>query len=206
MQKLESSLTFNEENHEYRLNGLVIPSVTQIIEWVFRSFDGVKESFLEEASWRGTCVHKAVYLHELSILDWNTLDTQFVPYLEAWILFKKQTGFITDPEFMEKPCFHPVYKYGMTPDIPGSLFGVKTLLDIKTGNILPIAALQLAAYQEGINATKPKEKIKARYAIQLKKDGKYKLSDEFKTKTDFNTFLCAMSVYNWKGNNYGKHN
>lgn len=53
---------FNEETHEYTLNGKVIPSVTQILEKTLfeKKYDGVSEETLKKAAEYGTLIHKEI--------------------------------------------------------------------------------------------------------------------------------------------------
>lgn len=58
MEKFE----FNEETHTYRLNGKVIPSVTQIINEVlfYNKYSSVSEDTLELAKNKGSLIHKEI--------------------------------------------------------------------------------------------------------------------------------------------------
>jgi hypothetical protein len=201
-------LTFNEEKHEYQLNGVVIPSVTQIINSVLRPFEKINPAVLERAAWRGTCIHKMIELFELGTLDMSTVDHQFVPYLEAWKKFKAESGFEVEQSLIERPMVHSVFRYGLKPDLVGMLGRNFVVLDIKSGDIQIATALQTAAYQEGINNglfqgidnTVPCDlRIRQRIALQLKDNGKYKMI-KYTDRQDWNLFLSALSIYNWKGN------
>ena len=53
---MASELTFDEEKHEYRLDGEVLPSVTGIL----REMGFVDDTyFTEDSAARGTAVHRA---------------------------------------------------------------------------------------------------------------------------------------------------
>ena len=54
----ESNIDFDEEFHIYRLNGRIIPSVTQILD--DGEYQKVDEKILEYARKKGTLVHKEI--------------------------------------------------------------------------------------------------------------------------------------------------
>jgi len=82
-----SDLAFDEDAHAYTLDGVAIPSVTQILGWGSDTSRIPKYTGL-----RGRLVHKACELDNLSTLDESTLVAQEIdgrwvdpwPYLRAW--------------------------------------------------------------------------------------------------------------------------
>src|SRR5690348_16409857 len=86
-------LLFEPDNHVYTVNGIVVPSVTQILEPLV-DFSKIPAAVLEYAKLRGEAVHLACELYDQNDLDIDNLDTVIVPYLEAWIKFKADTGFV----------------------------------------------------------------------------------------------------------------
>lgn len=182
-------LTFDEQNHIYRVQGVAIPSVTQIL---------VAEGFID-TSWfteygrdRGKYAHEAIKLYEQGSLDEESLDPVLRPYLDAWKQFKTDTGYVS--EVVEEPLYSPVYQYAGTPDNIGLLNGEPTVLDIKTGAISPWVALQLSAYET------LKKMCLDRVALRLMPDGKYRLR-HFKDRTDRQVFLAAVATFYWRKNN-----
>ena len=78
--------------------------------------------------------------------------------------------------------------------------GVLAIIDIKTTAAMnPVTALQLAAYQEAYNAGR-KEKAQERWAVQLRKDGTYRLH-QYKDRADLSVFLACVQIFNWKERN-----
>src|ERR1700759_2406007 len=85
-------LTFDDERHEYRWNGLVVPGVTSVIEHTLKSFEGVPRRYLVPAQERGTFVHRATELFDLGELDESELqEEQYGGYLRAWKGFCEAT-------------------------------------------------------------------------------------------------------------------
>lgn len=190
-----SGLTFNAERHEYRLNGVIVPSVTQITDQ-FVDFSFVNPEALELARQRGTAVHIACELDDYNELDESTVDPRIVPYLDAYRKFRYEGGFT--PEHTEMRVYSERYGFAGTLDRRGPMNGGKaTLLDIKTGaTASPSWALQTAgyalAYDEMYGAT-----TKGRCVLQLKPNGKYNLI-HYKGRNDTKVFLAALAVFNWK--------
>lgn len=198
------NLIFTEENHEYKIDEVVYPSVTQIItgaglsEW--NDLDMLPISLKEKveiAGRFGTACHIATELHDKDILDINTVDEPIIPYLNAWKLFRKECNFTPD-EIEYRGCIEK-HKIPGTVDRIGKLFGIKSTIDIKTSNKFPISTgLQTAAYQEIYKANvSKKEWAKKRYGVLLKPNGKYELK-EYDKISDWSVFLSAVSVYRWK--------
>ena len=186
------NLTFNEANHEYRLEGIKIPSVTQIIGGAGLSdFSKVNPELLERAKKFGTAAHSATYLYDKGNLNIQALDPALEPYLEAWILFKRDFG-ITKFTEIEKQVYSTKYQYAGCLD----RLWEDTLIEIKTCTTIPkTTGLQLVGYQ-GAYEEMYKVKIKRRICVQLL-DGIYKM-EEYKEKSDFRVFTSCLNITNWR--------
>jgi len=105
---------FDKEQHIYKSNGIVIPSVTQIL---------LAEHFIDDTwftEWamnKGSHVHKAIHYDILDCLDEETLDDEIRPYLAAFRKFMKESGFKV--ERSEVPGINTTYGYAGTPDLVG---------------------------------------------------------------------------------------
>lgn len=63
-------LEYIDESHTYVYNGVILPSITQILKIKFgNKYDGVSENVLKRASDKGTAVHKAIEDYEKRSLD-----------------------------------------------------------------------------------------------------------------------------------------
>ena len=173
----QSGLIFDADKHEYRLAGKVLPSVTQIIGAAgLVDFSRVPPERLLLAQERGTAVHKACDLHDKGTLDYASLDPLVWPYLEAWVLFRNQTGFHVDQA--ELPIYSIKHGYAGTFDRIGMLQD-PALIDIKTSEIISQATgVQTAAYLFACDEIgmlgMPIKKYK-RFALHLFDNGKYEL-------------------------------
>lgn len=112
-------LRFVEDTHVYTWRGAVLPSVTTILKDV-----GIIDTafYTEAARLRGSYAHIACALEDQGMLDWSTLDAVLVPYVEAWVRFKRESGFV--PEIIETPMLNESYLYAGTPDVIGELPGM----------------------------------------------------------------------------------
>jgi len=188
-------LAFDEASHTYTHKGVIVPGVTSIIERVLDSFSGVPEQALEIARARGTAVHDATAFSDLNDLDWETLDVDLVPYVDAWLKFRAVTGFT--PIHIEETVFHPRHFYAGKFDRVGLLWDSSLdLIDIKSGALMPSAGPQTAAYKEAFNYRNT-NKIRRRWVVQLLPTGDYKLH-EMKDAGDFSTFLAALTLGTWR--------
>ena len=81
IEDFEPTCTYNEEWHTYRFNGIIIPSVTQLLD--DGTYKGVSEEILESARLRGTLIHKEIenYLKH-QIKGYTDEATKFVEYYQ----------------------------------------------------------------------------------------------------------------------------
>jgi len=191
-------LTFDENKHQYKVDGVLIPSVTQIIkEAGLIDLSFVDEDLLEYKSDIGTKVHLTTELYDLSELDEKSLHHTLAGYLKSWVKFREDYQFV--PTQIELMLYHRVYNYAGKIDRIGTLSG-KTIcqLDIKTGITHHSHALQSAGYTELFNYDKlPKNQIKKRLTVYLKDDGTYKVAEHKKT-LDRTVFIAALTITNYK--------
>ncbi|MBP2635014.1 MAG: hypothetical protein H6Q72_921 [Firmicutes bacterium] len=190
-------LEFNEELHQYTDNGIVIPSVTQILQFsgLTPDFSMVKPADLEWKANLGTQVHAATALDDEDNL--GGYDTQINGYIEAWRRFKAECDFV--PQVAEQRVYSKKYGYAGTLDRIGKLGGVDTLLDIKTASIVDLICVgpQTAAYEAASNEQNKRKTKYKRYAVKLSPDGKYKLI-ACSNQMDLQVFLSALNLYNWR--------
>ena len=79
-----AELTFDEPTHEYRLDGAVIPSVSQIVQKAGLWGPGPGFKKMDPAI-KGTRIHLATEYLDKGILDWSSVEgTGYVPFLSAW--------------------------------------------------------------------------------------------------------------------------
>jgi hypothetical protein len=190
------TLTFSSVGHVYKFDGRVVPSVTQVLAPLERSFEYVDPDYLERAREFGQHVHKAIELFNLGELDEVALDPALVPYLEQWKKFIFDTGFeVTENE---QAVYHTQLKYAGRLDVRGLMRKRLYLIDLKSGAVPKTCQLQCAGY---VLASEHGARIR-RAALQICPNGapRYNLIP-YQDPADFSFFQSALNLYRWRENN-----
>ena len=192
-------LIFEEETHTYTLHregfaDIILPSVTQIMEPLERKVYGDISSFtLDNAADRGTRLHRSV--EQMLKYGFRNVDDDCVGYFDGFMKFLAGHP-DWKPRFSEYRFYHPAFLYAGMCDL---LFGTPegtVLVDLKTTaqTHKKMWGVQLAAYQQGIEAFDKPLKIAATMVLQVSADGNYILHG---IKTDFSLFLACLQIYNF---------
>ena len=109
------AVEFNRAEHIYTRNGVILPSITQILV-----AEGIIDTayYTDEGRHRGKMVHLACHLFDTSQISEEEIDAETEPYLRAWISFQRDTGFVVVDS--EKPLASKLYGYAGTPDRVGT--------------------------------------------------------------------------------------
>lgn len=189
-------LEFDSSSHTYRVGGVVVPSVTQILSPLV-DFSMVTPDVLAAKAAIGTAVHLACELYDMDDLIEDDLDPVLVPYFEGWKKFRLETGYA--PLETEQRVYHPKLSYAGTFDSYGELNGKLTMIDRKTSASISDATVgpQTAAYAEAKKAMPgydgPKKLQRA--AIQLRPDGTYKIH-LYTDDADWSVFVSLLTILN----------
>lgn len=194
-----AELQFDSAAHRYTINGVTVPSVTQVLAPLY-TFDGVNRDVLNAKAALGTAVHRACEL-----LDADDLDEEsdagraalapIAGYLDGYKRFKSDKRPVVLAN--EQRLFHPVHKYAGTIDRSYAIEGSMWDIDLKsTVSMSPIVGLQTAAYTEMFRANGRTTPAR-RGALQLFPDGKYKLH-EFTSPHDLSVFLSLLTIQRFK--------
>lgn len=209
-------LTFDADKHEYRWKGEYVPNVTRIIAPLI-DLSMVPADVLEKARWEGVQVHHMANLYFEGKLDVDALHKDerqawMVPHYNALVKFEADTGF--ECWHSERRLFHPGLRYAGTADNFGLLTRLAdylgpAVLDIKRSLYGgPATGLQLDAYRKAWNDTEGKGakdlriRANARYTLQLKADGSYRLT-RFDDPDDEVAFMACLQQHRWKQRKYG---
>lgn len=180
-----AQLLFFDENHEYTVDGAVLPSVSHILRFLSKEmYQDVNQYVLDKAAERGTAVHQAC-----EILDkYKTVecDDEYVPYLQAYIRFIKEHN--VQWSEIEKRFYHKERMYAGTIDRFGIVDGIQSLVDIKTLCTVhkTVVKAQLNGYND-MRISNGLDQADKLYCLQLMKDGKYRLYDTAKDMTEFDS-------------------
>ena len=195
MKNANKQIEFNEKLHEYRVGGIVTPSVSQILK-----YNGLMDNFRRSETNlnNGKAIHKALELHDLGILDYTSIDKRLKKCIDLWDKFKKDVGISLIIGAEEKVHFGVLYA-GTIDRVLSLRSGRKMILDFKSGNPQPWAALQTAAYAIAYDIEKHKDY--ERCCAKIHWDMDRIIYKPYKDSTDFNSFMAMATVYHYKKNN-----
>lgn len=199
-------LTFDASTHEYRWDGIVVPSVTQILEGA-----GLKPPYAGDgsAAKRGTRVHELLEAYDKGTLDyaaWQQYEAMLPPerrlqaYLGAYLQFCRDAK--VEWTYIEHQMYSQKYSVAGTMDRLGLVNGYPAVVDYKTTSGVPptkATAAQIAGYHilfsEETDGMIDSRHFK-RFALALRGDGNYKLI-EYDNPADYAAFKSAATLYHW---------
>lgn len=181
-------LTFDEKEHRYFHDGVEIPRLTRLIE----SFGLIKHKATEGYLQRGSAIHLALQYYDEGDLDEEALDPQIRPWFDAYKQFREDTGF--KPVRIEKKAHNDQHLFATIVDRTGTINGSEVLLELKSGSKSDWWGLQLAGQQIALQ-----QEFKKRYALELSKEGKYKLHP-FHEQEYLDIFYSMLNVNAWRRN------
>src|SRR6202022_1347580 len=123
---------FDESAHVYRVDGMVIPGVTRVIDHAgLTSFENVRADILERRSKLGQIVHACTHFFDEGDLDWTTVAEEAKGYVDSWA--NLVTELSLKWQRIEYQCVAEVdgMKVGMRPDREGFVFGRLSVVDLK---------------------------------------------------------------------------
>ena len=188
---MTAKISFDPEKHEYRVNGIKYPNVTNILN-PLTDLSSVHPDILARACEFGGHVHLACELYDHGNLDVDSLDPGLVPYLNGWKMFLDACK----PKFaqVEERVFSERYRYAGTLDRAGIMDGKKSIIDIKSGLHYPATGPQTVAYTKALEEMTGFRAVR-RYTVQLSPDN-FKLI-QHADKNDFNIFLSCLNIHNY---------
>lgn len=185
-----AELTFEEATHTYRLDGLVIPSVTTVMKPLSEAYyGGIDAKVLGKAANRGSAVHSAIDIYaKYGVID---IEPELEGYFKAFLAWFKD--YEVKPYATETKTYNRALLYAGTVDMSCSERGVDTMADFKTtASYSPmLCGVQLEAYERAQESHGIKYQNRA--IIQLKKDGTYCRHTDFPPRIEcwrvFNSLL-----------------
>lgn len=195
-----------DASRAHRLDGIPIPSVTQVLKAAGLSsdFSMVPIDILERKRQIGQAVHAATHYFDDGDLDEATIAPEVVPYLDAWKRLRDDRAL--EPELLETVvCSRLFHFIGRFDRLCRILRGParRILLDLKIGDPDAAAAdLQTAGYEVALREEHPELGSAAieRWSVQLCPDGRYRLRQYPLSgrsfRQDRSEFLAAVTVIN----------
>jgi hypothetical protein len=167
-------ITFDEATHTYTLDGIRLPSVTEVTRFCAYDYKSDRPWLAEAAARRGTAVHEACALIDYGEEPEET--PEIAGYLKAYRRFLKD--YRPEWEGIEYTVGNQVL--AGTIDRFGYLYDSRfCILDIKTGARLHDAPLrgQLTGYRLLLALQRHLPPDAFLYALQLSRDGTYVLRE-----------------------------
>lgn len=191
------NIEFDEEDHIYKVDGIVKPSVTQTLRGagIVDDYSNLDPYYAD----RGTAAHTGCTLLAQGFLDWATVSDDVRPYVETFESIVKRMGMTYVSA--EEPCYDKEYDICGTYDLIMMWNGARTLTELKTGAFPMWGGLQLASYERMVD-------VENVLGIELKGSGKaYIKADDF-----LSNYLVLDDIFNgtfdldkWKSNRSRRH-
>lgn len=187
-------LTFDEFTHTYRLNELIIPSVTTVMKPLSDDFyRAVDPDVLERAAKRGTAIHNAV--ENFAKFGIEDIPPDYAGYFQAFLKWWE----LQQPEVLATECrvYHKILRYAGTADLLCVIGGRVTLVDYKSSAQVnsKLCAVQLEGYDRAFESHGVK--IEDRLILHLSRDGKYAAVPFQRSTKCWSVFSALMTVRNY---------
>ena len=189
------TIEFDPEKHIYRLDGVVVPSVTQIMESAGLSQRPLCDlETLEIARQRGVAVHKAINII-CGGQEPQGVDPRIEGYVRAFRAFMQESRFkVIRSEIVLASERH---RYAGTADLVGWWGSDRALVDVKTGQPSPLVAVQLAGYRMLWRENFQDQRIRRCMSLWVREDGSYRL-DEKEVFGAESAFQSALNIHRYK--------
>lgn len=183
-------LTFEEKRHQYRLDGVTIPSVSEIMTPLSTAqYKEVDPEILSKAAHRGTAVHTAIETYvKFGMVD---IEPEYEWYFKAFQRWEQDTR----PVAIGSECrvYHRLFRYAGTADLPVKFGNKRVLVDVKTSATVNkmLTGVQLEAYSMAFDSQFIHFDGKA--ILHLQKDGNYQWvyynRDDLESRETFGALL-----------------
>lgn len=161
-------LLFDEFTHTYRLDELILPSVTTLMKPLSDDFyRAVTPEVLDRAAQRGTAIHNAIENYiEFGVQD---IPPQYAGYFEAFVQWWERRK--PEPLALERRVYHKILRYAGTADLICMIDGRLTLVDYKSSAQIneKLCAVQLEGYDRAFDSHGVK--IEQRLILHLSNEG-----------------------------------
>lgn len=189
-------LIFFESDHSYEVDGLKLPSVSEVIRFLSREiYANATQYQLDRAADRGTRVHRAC--ENIDRYGSCEADAEIEPYVMAYIEFLKKQK--PKWELIETSMCDLVACYAGTLDRYGLIGEKHVIVDIKTNSsIKPVlVTAQLNGYAQ--LAQMNGYQVDAIASLHLRKDGKFSYVERELGNNSFNACLTLHKALKAKG-------
>ncbi len=189
-------LTFESSTHTYRFDGLVLPSVTTIMQPLSEAeYGGISDTTLNKAAERGSAVHNAIE-------NWIKYQIDDIsPEYQGYYNGFKEWWTKNNPQIVgsEIRFYHLLMKYAGTGDLLCYIGDELNLIDYKTTYALKdmLCKVQLEAYSQILSSHGIY--VQKKRILLLKTDGTYDVAEyPIKDAEAWRVFGSLKCVYDYK--------
>lgn len=167
MEIREEDIEFIPESHQYLISGILVPSVSDILKFLFpNKYSNIPAHILQAKSEFGTHIHDAIEkYHQCEDVELTPMeDIVFGQYLEL------AENYEIEP-IEQETLVHFEDRFCGRLDMVAYVGGVRSLIDIKTTSKLDMESLayQLGYYRLAYVSKNPKGDFDKFYCIWLRK-------------------------------------
>jgi hypothetical protein len=164
-----AAFSFQASDHTYRLNGTIVPSITQLL---------TAAGLIREANYdaksaeRGSLVHRLCTELDLgAIEDVKRLDSPVKGWIQGYALFTQTVR----PAWtvIEEAKASPKYRFGGRVDRLGAVYSMESIVELKSGACERWHGVQTALQDILWDDLRPG--IRQRWGLYLKRTGKFRL-------------------------------
>ena len=182
-----NGLLFNPISHKYTLNGIELPSVTQITRFLSYDYKSAQPWLAQIAAERGRAAHEACML-----IDYGE-EPEETPEIFGFLTAYRR--FLADysPRWdgIERPLASLELGYAGTVDRYGTIGGKRCIVDLKTGQRrIPALTAQLNGYRILLDGCRFFSDLL--YGLYLRRDGTYEVCE---CDTSNDTFMACMMLH-----------
>ena len=188
-------LTFDEAKHIYRLKGIIVPSVTQVMQPLSdETYRGVEAKVLRRAAGKGTAVHNAI---EKSLtFGIEDVDPDHAGYFMAFLRwFSEYNPQVIASEYR---LYHKFMGYAGTADLICVIGGKLYVIDYKTTQRIEelLVRVQLKAYSQALGSLGAEPQRAA--SLHLKRDGTFDFQTHDGGAESWQVFSSLLTVLKYK--------
>lgn len=206
MDEFAPELELDDLTHRYTLGGIEIPGCTAVLKamGVTPNFSFMPPQELEYYSDRGTQTAKTLEMAIRGTLDRRSVvkDKEIGPRLIGWERFQNdyqaEVVMLNGEPFVEKILCHPVYRYGVRPDVVIKIKNETGPLEWKATSAHSVATgIQLASQLIAIRHVMPSVG-KLRMGLRLFAKEPYYDVRRYQEASDEAVWQSCLNLFNWK--------
>jgi hypothetical protein len=203
-------LTYDPENHVYKVDGAIKPSVTQIISNVgarkpgkdgksYWSPIGFDDRFFDDS---GNSSTFGKHFHFVARCKVQEKDVEYDSKMRPWVrglekFMKKEKKIISNiqQQLVEIPLYSEKYGFAGIPDWHFISLASIYVIDWKTGTFRKSSRIQTAAYAQLVAELLKTGSLMHRWTVTILPDD-YKIDKRYREREDWNKFQSLLNV--WK--------